>query len=190
MNTSDSTISLPDHFSDLMERVAQFKDKNAFGSLFSYYGPRVKAYFLRHGNQDTHAEDLAQDVMVIVWREAQFFDRSEVAVSTWMFAIARKICRNSNGRTTRPDFSLDDTFHISSIPVAADSLVSGAQRDRLVRKAMIDLPEEQKTLLRQAIYEGLSFREIAEKNDVSLGTITSRLRLAFSKLCLAQDVKI
>ena len=187
---SDSAFSVPDHFSDLMERVAQFKDKAAFGTLFFYYGPRVKAYFLHHGAQDAHAEELAQDVMVIVWREAKFFHRSRASVSTWLFRIARNICRNSIGHTTRPNLNLDDTFLFPSAPVAADSLISGAQRDRLVRKAIVDLPEEQKTLLRQAFYDGLSHREIAEKNRVSLGTITTRLRLAFSKLRSAQDVKI
>ena len=188
--SSDTALLRSDHFSDLMERVAQFKDKAAFGTLFAFYGPRVKAYLLRHGTQDARAEELAHDVMVMVWREAKFFDRSQVVVSTWLFAIARKICNNSIGRTTRPNFSLDDTVYFSSIPVAADTVVSGVQRDRLVREAMLHLPEKQKKLLQQAFYDGLSLREIAVKNGVSLGAITSQLRLAFSKLCPAQDVII
>ncbi|MNC97194.1 ECF RNA polymerase sigma factor RpoE [compost metagenome] len=47
---------------------------------------------------------------------------------------------------------------------------------------MRDLPEEQLLLLRLAFYEGLSHREIAEKLDVPLGTVKSRIRLAFAKM--------
>jgi RNA polymerase sigma-70 factor (ECF subfamily) len=47
---------------------------------------------------------------------------------------------------------------------------------------MQDLPEEQLQLVRLAFYEGLSHREIAERLDVPLGTVKSRIRLAFGKM--------
>jgi RNA polymerase sigma-70 factor, ECF subfamily len=171
-----------DHFSDLMERVAQFKDKAAYGALFSYYGPRVKAYLLRLGADDALAEELAQDVMVIVWRKAELFDRTQASVSTWLFRIARNKRIDAIRRTKKPELDPNDPLLLPSAPVAADNLVSGAQRDQLVRDAMVDLPSEQKLLLQQAFYDGLSHREIAEQTGTPLGTVKSRLRLAFLKL--------
>lgn len=171
-----------DHFSDLMERVAQFKDKAAYGALFSYYGPRVKAYLLRLGADDALAEELAQDVMVIVWRKAELFDRTQASVSTWLFRIARNKRIDAIRRTKKPELDPNDPLLLPSAPVAADSLIAGSQRDQLVREAMIDLPNEQKLLLQQAFYEGLSHREIAEQTGTPLGTVKSRLRLAFLKL--------
>jgi RNA polymerase sigma-70 factor, ECF subfamily len=165
-----------DRFSDLMERVANFKDKDAYGELFSYYGPRVKAYLLRLG------EELAQDVMVIVWRKAELFDRTQASVSTWLFRIARNKRIDAIRRTKKPDLDPNDPLLLPSSPVAADNLITGAQRDHLVREAMIDLPAEQKLLLQQAFYDGLSHREIAERSGTPLGTVKSRLRLAFLKL--------
>jgi RNA polymerase sigma-70 factor, ECF subfamily len=47
---------------------------------------------------------------------------------------------------------------------------------------MKDLPEEQLNLVRLAFYEGLSHREIAEKLDLPLGTVKSRIRLAFARM--------
>ncbi len=169
-------------FSDLMERVAQFKDRAAYGELFSYYGPRVKAYLLRLGADDALAEELAQDVMVIVWRKAELFDRTQASVSTWLFRIARNKRIDAIRRTKKPELDPNDPLLLPSSPVAADAQISGAQRDFLVRQAMVDLPEEQKILLRQAFYEGLSHREIAEQSGTPLGTVKSRLRLAFLKL--------
>jgi RNA polymerase sigma factor (sigma-70 family) len=53
-----------------------------------------------------------------------------------------------------------------------------------VRRAMDALPPEQRDLVRRAFYEDLSHSEIAASTGVPLGTVKSRLRLAFAKLKL------
>ena len=65
---------------------------------------------------------------------------------------------------------------------APDARIEAMETETRVRAAMKDLPEEQLLLLRMAFYEGLSHREIAEKLDVPLGTVKSRIRLAFGKM--------
>jgi RNA polymerase sigma-70 factor (ECF subfamily) len=171
-----------DHFSDLMERVALTKDKAAYSEIYGYYGPRVKAYLMRLGADDPLAEELAQDVMVIVWRKAELFDRTQASVSTWLFRIARNKRIDAIRRTKKPELDPNDPLLLPSAPVAADNAMSGAQRDQFVRDAMVDLPDEQKALLQQAFYQGMTHREIAERSGTPLGTVKSRLRLAFLKL--------
>ncbi len=171
-----------DRFADLMEAVALHKDKAAYGELFAYYGPRVKAYLMRLGADNALAEELAQDVMVTVWRKADLFDRTQASVSTWLFRVARNKRIDAIRRTTKPELDPNDPLLLPSAPPAADSLITGAERDQLVRAAIVDLPEEQRQLLQQAFYDGLSHREIAEQTGTPLGTVKSRLRLAFLKL--------
>jgi RNA polymerase sigma-70 factor (ECF subfamily) len=171
-----------DRFADLMEAVAVHKDKAAYGELFAYYGPRVKAYLMRLGADNALAEELAQDVMVTVWRKADLFDRTQASVSTWLFRVARNKRIDAIRRTTKPELDPNDPLLLPSAPPAADSLITGAERDQLVRAAIVDLPEEQRQLLQQAFYDGLSHREIAEQTGTPLGTVKSRLRLAFLKL--------
>lgn len=171
-----------DRFADLMEAVAIYKDKAAYGELFAYYGPRVKAYLMRLGADNALAEELAQDVMVTVWRKADLFDRTQASVSTWLFRVARNKRIDAIRRTTKPELDPNDPLLLPSAPPAADSLITGAERDQLVRAAIVDLPEEQRQLLHQAFYDGLSHREIAEQTGTPLGTVKSRLRLAFLKL--------
>ena len=171
-----------DRFADLMEAVAIHKDKAAYGELFAYYGPRVKAYLLRLGADNALAEELAQDVMVTVWRKADLFDRTQASVSTWLFRVARNKRIDAIRRTTKPELDPNDPLLLPSAPPAADQLITGAERDQLVRAAIVDLPEEQRQLLHQAFYDGLSHREIAEQTGTPLGTVKSRLRLAFLKL--------
>jgi RNA polymerase sigma-70 factor (ECF subfamily) len=171
-----------DRFADLMEAVAIQKDKAAYGELFAYYGPRVKAYLMRLGADNALAEELAQDVMVTVWRKADLFDRTQASVSTWLFRVARNKRIDAIRRTTKPELDPNDPLLLPSAPPAADQLITGAERDQLVRAAIVDLPEEQRQLLHQAFYDGLSHREIAEQTGTPLGTVKSRLRLAFLKL--------
>ncbi len=171
-----------DRFADLMEAVAIHKDKAAYGELFAYYGPRVKAYLMRLGADNALAEELAQDVMVTVWRKADLFDRTQASVSTWLFRMARNKRIDAIRRTTKPELDPNDPLLLPSAPPAADQLITGAERDQLVRAAIVDLPEEQRQLLHQAFYDGLSHREIAEQTGTPLGTVKSRLRLAFLKL--------
>lgn len=171
-----------ERFSDLMERVALHQDRQAFGELFSYYGPRVKAYLLRLGADDALAEELAQEVMVTVWRKAALFDRTQASVSTWLFRIARNRRIDAIRRTKRPELDPNDPLLLPSAPPAADDTLSAMDVERRVRAAMVDLPDEQKDLLKAAFYDGLSHREIAERSGTPLGTVKSRLRLAFQKL--------
>ncbi|WP_395782099.1 sigma-70 family RNA polymerase sigma factor [Aquidulcibacter sp.] len=171
-----------DRFADLMEAVAIHKDKAAYGELFAYYGPRVKAYLMRLGADNALAEELAQDVMVTVWRKADLFDRTQASVSTWLFRVARNKRIDAIRRTTKPELDPNDPLLLPSAPPAADQLITGAERDKLVRAAIVDLPEEQRQLLHQAFYDGLSHREIAVQTGTPLGTVKSRLRLAFLKL--------
>ena len=60
--------------------------------------------------------------------------------------------------------------------------MDAAKRDERVRLAMAELPEEQLDLVRLAFFDGLSHTEIAERTGQPLGTVKSRIRLAFARL--------
>ncbi|HEX5005988.1 MAG TPA: sigma-70 family RNA polymerase sigma factor [Hyphomonadaceae bacterium] len=169
-------------FADLLVRVAESQDRAAFAELFSYYAPRVKSYLMRLGADNAAAEEITQDVMVTVWRKATLFDRSQASVSTWIFRIARNRRIDVFRRTRRPDLDPEETMILPAAVEAPGERIEAMQTEARVREAMRDLPEEQMLLLRLAFYEGLSHREIADKLDVPLGTVKSRIRLAFVKL--------
>jgi RNA polymerase sigma-70 factor, ECF subfamily len=80
-----------------LRAVAERHDREAFGRIFAFYAPRVKAYLRRLGAEDAVAEDLTQEAMLLVWRGAQQFDPRRAALSTWIFTIARNKLRLSSG---------------------------------------------------------------------------------------------
>lgn len=169
-------------FADLLVAVAIAQDRAAYSELFAYYAPRVKSYLLRLGADNALSEEIAQDVMVTVWRKAQLFDRTQASVSTWIFRIARNRRIDLFRRARRPDLDPEETMILPSGVEAPDARIEAMETETRVRAAMKDLPDEQVSLLKLAFYEGLSHREIAEKLGVPLGTVKSRIRLAFAKM--------
>lgn len=165
----------------LVEAVAR-QDRDAFAELFQFYAPRVKAYLLRLNASDALAEELAQEVMLTVWRKAGQFDPAQASASTWIFRIARNRRIDAVRRADKPDLDGEDPLLAPSHPESPDAAVISSQSSSRVAQAMAGLPEEQIALLRLAFFEGLSHRDIAEREGVPLGTVKSRLRLAFDKM--------
>ncbi len=171
-----------ERFADLMQAIAARQDRQAFAEVFSYYGPRVKGYMLRLGAGDALGEELAQEVMITVWRKAHLFDRTQASVSTWIFRIARNKRIDVARRLNRPELDPEDPALLPEAPPSADDALSALEQEERVRVVLAELPSEQLSLLQQAFYEGLSHREIAERNGLPLGTVKSRIRLAFTKM--------
>jgi len=169
-------------FADLLLAVAELQDRDAFAELFAYYAPRVKSYLLRLGADSALAEEIAQDVMVTVWRKAGLFDRAQASVSTWIFRIARNRRIDLFRRSKRPELDPEEEMILPSGVEAPDARIEAMETEARVRAAMKDLPEEQVLLLKLAFYEGLSHSEIAVRLGAPLGTVKSRIRLAFAKM--------
>jgi RNA polymerase sigma-70 factor (ECF subfamily) len=158
------------------------RDREAFGALFDFYAPRVKAYLMRLNSPDALAEELTQEVMLTVWRKSATFDPERASASTWIFRIARNRRIDAARRTAKPELDGEDPALQPPQAEAPDEAAHSAGRETHVRGALAGLPDEQVALLRLAFFDGLSHREIAERMDVPLGTVKSRLRLAFDKL--------
>lgn len=179
---STSAASDRDRHAALVEEIGQRRDKGAFAEIFTYFAPRVKAYLMRLGAEAAQAEELAQEVLIAVWRKADTFDRTQASVSTWIFRIARNRRIDAVRRVSKGELDPYDPSLLPEPEIAPDDAVSASERETRVREAVRELPPEQLDLLQLAFFDGLSHREIAEKRDLPLGTVKSRLRLAFQKL--------
>jgi RNA polymerase sigma-70 factor (ECF subfamily) len=171
-------------FASLIEAIAVRQDRAAFTRVFAYYGPRVKAYLLRLGLQSSEAEEVAQEVMVAVWRKASSFDRAQASAATWIFRIARNRRIDLFRRDQRGQLDANDPAFEPVAETPPDRAAEAAEREAQVRRAMGELPPDQRELVRRAFYEDQSHSEIAAETGVPLGTVKSRLRLAFAKLKL------
>jgi RNA polymerase sigma-70 factor, ECF subfamily len=136
------------------------------------------------------AEEVVQDVFAQVWRDAPRYERERATVAGWIVLLTRtRAIDRLRARKARPDQAAGVE------PSAAPALVStgrspeavtiSEEEVKQVRGALGELPEDQRTLVELAYYEGLTHTEIAERTGVPLGTVKTRLRTAMMALRMA-----
>jgi RNA polymerase sigma factor (sigma-70 family) len=166
----------------LIQRVASERDRAAFAGLYRHFAPRVKSYVMRLGADPASAEEIAQEAMLTLWRRADRFDPAQASASTWVFTIARNKRIDGLRRTKRPELDPEDPALVPAAPSPADALIEAEERSRRLSAAIELLPSEQASLLQLAYYDDLSHSAIARTTELPLGTVKSRLRLAFARL--------
>ncbi|WP_246152251.1 sigma-70 family RNA polymerase sigma factor [Roseospira navarrensis] len=166
----------------MVRSIAEHRDQTAFVRLFEHFGPRIKGFLMRQGASDSEADDLAQDVMLTVWRKAGQFDPVKAAASTWIFTIARNRRIDVLRRERRPEPDANDPLLVGEPEPCAETQMSTAQIQVRIREAMATLPPEQVEVLTLSFFEDISHSDIADRLGIPLGTVKSRLRLAFRKV--------
>ena len=93
-----------------------------------------------------------------------------------------KIVLSKIRKENRPELDPDDPMLLPTSEKLADEIVEEIDRQRLVQECLATLPSEQQEVVAMSFMEGLVHSEIAERLDLPLGTVKSRLRLSFEKL--------
>ena len=161
--------------------IAKTRDRDAFAALFRHFAPRVKTYLLRCHMDAGLAEELAQETMLTVWRKAEKFDPARASASTWIFTIARNRRVDALRGALHPSAFVEDPPIESSDPSPSD-VVLVAEREERTRQALRTLPEDQAEVVRLSFFEDKPHGDIARELGIPLGTVKSRLRLAFTRL--------
>lgn len=166
----------------LITRVAQNRDRQAFGQLFDHFAPRLKSFMMRKNTSAELSEDLVQEAMIAVWTKAALYEPSKGSVTTWVFTIARNLRIDRIRRDVHmPTTELGDYDEPSEAP-EGEELLGRKQEDGLVARALQSIPDEQRQILVLSFVEEMPQSEIAEKLSIPLGTVKSRMRLAYGHL--------
>ncbi len=169
-------------------------DSRAFERLVSRHSRGLYNYLLRSVRDGARAEELLQDVLILLLRSKHRYQQS-AKFTTWMYTIARNLCFDESRRARFRDHESLDTPRVlgcgrvrawlSAIPaeqVPTDE-AADAPRVRARLAAAIDrLPEEQREVFLMRQLAGLSFREIGEAVGAPENTVKSRMRYAVEKL--------
>ena len=153
----------------------------SLAALYDRYASLMLALGLRIVGDRGAAEDLLHDVFVEVWQKAGDYDRSRGSVRAWLLLRMRSRAldrvRSAHRRRTE---QLEEGAADRIEGKHADPSAS-AERS-LIRRALADLPDEQREVLELAYYEGLTTTEISEQVSVPVGTVKSRMNAARAKL--------
>ena len=139
----------------------------------------------RSGIPEAHAEELAQETLLAIWRKAALFEPVGGNAAAWVFAIARNMRidalrrEHRGGVTESPEVEAE--FQIDELP-QPDARLDAAQSEVLVRSALAELSAEQMRVIELSFFEEKAHGEIARLLEIPLGTVKSRLRLAMNRL--------
>ena len=169
---------------ELMHRITELSDKAALQELALHYGPRLKSFLMYRGEQEQTAEDIVQDVIILVWTKAQQFDAQRGSFSSWFYRMTRNKWIDHKRKNDRLKSTPPETM-----AVLADEAIDSAhlnfergQASRAVRKILAGLPNEQKKVLHMSFFEGLSHAQIAKRTGLPLGTVKGRIRASLIKM--------
>ncbi len=174
----------------LIKLVAQNLDREAFAELFDVLAPRVKGALQKRGLDRDSAEDVMQDVLLSVWVKAGLFDHTRGSLMGWVYTIARNASID-RARRQKPNVSLDliEWEPVDESESSEQRLVRLGDSERLIR-AMKHVPADQMVIIRMAFEEELSQTEIATRLSLPLGTVKSRMRLAYARLRKVLEEKL
>jgi RNA polymerase sigma-70 factor (ECF subfamily) len=176
----DPTTS-PD--ADLLRRIGA-GDVDAVGALYDRYASTLFPLALRIVRDRAEAEDLVHDAFVIVSDRAAQYSPERGSVVAWLVTLVRNLSIDRTRRRERRGALGRDVvaFEPSAVVGSPEDLTVVADERSRVRRALATLPEVQRATLEVAFFEGLTYAEIAAREEVPLGTIKSRAARALMAL--------
>ena len=176
---------------NLLRAVARGDDA-AFTRLYDLLAPRVFGLARRVLRDPAQAEEMAQEVLVEVWRTASRFDSQRGSGLSWVLTIAH---RRTVDRVRSEQAASDRLQKVAAASVqvpydeVADQVGSRLERQQ-VRRCLDGLTELQRQAITLAYYGGHTYREVATLLDAALPTVKTRMRDGLIRLrdCLSVEV--
>jgi len=173
--------AVPD--TQLLARIAE-GDQQAMGEIYDRHVTTLFPIALRIVRDRAEAEDIVHDSFVAVSERAGQYVPERGSVIAWLVTLVRNL---SIDRTRRRDrrgvLAREVIAHEPPSPVPdPETLTSEASEREKIRRALSRLPDAQRQTLEVAFFEGLSYPEIAAREEVPLGTIKSRAARALAAL--------
>lgn len=179
-------VLVPEFFlnlDQLLYKIAQNGCQESFKCLFQEIAPKLLIFAKSNHLSESQAKDLVQDVMTLIWTKSQLFDGDKGKAESWIFTIARNVKYDLLRKQSREQNFLgsEDIWPLQE-RLSSTKSVDQLMHDRQIRELVNDLPESQKQVITSVYFEGLTQEECADRLEIPLGTVKSRLRLALNKL--------
>lgn len=167
------------------------RDELAFAVLYDRYADLVYSTSARVLADSQLAEDATQDIFVRLWRRPEAFIADRGRFVSWLMSVVRNRAVDelrARGRRQKregsPGSEIQETA-LAMLAAESDDPAREAQvheDQRIVRRALVQLPAEQRAALELAYFGGLTQQEIANQLGEPLGTVKTRIRLGMQKL--------
>jgi RNA polymerase sigma-70 factor (ECF subfamily) len=160
-------------------------DHGALSELYDRHGRLVYSLALRVLRDQGDAEDVVQEVFSQAWRQASRYESTRGPVVAWLMNLARsRAIDRLRSRRARPETGGNDVEadRVLDLAPPIDEQLALSDQAEQIRAAVEQLSLVQRVAIELAFYEGLTHVEIAERLELPLGTVKTRIRQGLSKL--------
>jgi RNA polymerase sigma-70 factor (ECF subfamily) len=172
---------------ELMELV-RAGDARAFEVIFDRHSGAAFSLAYRMCGRQAMAEDVVQEAFVSLWRSGARYDATRGSVRTWVLSVVRNrtidAFRRENAKGSR-DVAEEGIAERMPAPELTDTEVERRDEARQVRKALVELPPDQRQVIELAYFGGFTHSQIADMLELPSGTVKGRMRLGLTKMRLA-----
>ena len=171
---------------NILHRIAN-KDEKALEELYDRYDKVLYSLIYRIVKNKNEVEEIMQDLFLKIWENAYQYDPSKGSLSSWLITLSRNMSidriRSKDYKKNIKEVNLvidlvSETFNNENMLA---NLISKEQVT-FVKKAILNIPVEQKKVLEMHYFEGLTHVEISDELKTPLGTVKSRMRQALVNL--------
>lgn len=169
--------------------IREIKDGNVelYAELMDRYERKILAFIyhmLKGANLESMAEDLCQETFYKAYRSLKTFREVEASFSTWLYTIARNTVLSELRKQRAGNVSLEESGYVPQAPSESLPETSALRNEKvmLVRDAINNLPEKQRSALILREYDQLDYQEIANILGQTVSAVKSLLFRARSSV--------
>jgi len=158
----------------LLDRIVA-RDELAVGELYDRHNRLLFGLILRILRDRSEAEEVLQEVFVLVWTRAETYNVTLGPPAAWLVRIARNRAIDRL-RANSVRLRAAESAPLPAAPATPESSAALSEQQRAVRRALDTLPADQRVLIEHAYYLGLTQSELADRFELPLGTVKTRVR--------------
>ena len=157
-------------------------DRAALSLLYERTSAKLFGICTRLLPSAAEAEEVLQDVYVTVWQKAARYDETKASPITWLAVLARnKAIDRLRGRRIATD-EIDVAADVADPGASADELIEAGQDQARLAACLDELDEKPRAMIRAAFLDGATYPELAQREQVPLGTMKSWIRRGLMRL--------
>ncbi|WP_297907371.1 RNA polymerase sigma-70 factor [uncultured Parabacteroides sp.] len=156
--------------------------KGSFEEIYVMYSPRMLRFAKEYVLSDEEAENIVQDVFMVLWEKREFLD-IRMSISSYLFSLVRNKCLDFLKRKIVVDtYKQELTMKMQALEQMEQMYMSDEEIEQILTTAINKLPERCRLIFVKSRIEGKKYREIAEELNLSVNTVENQMGLALKKL--------
>jgi RNA polymerase sigma-70 factor (ECF subfamily) len=156
-------------------------DEKAFEALFRLYYPHLCLYATQVLKNPSAAEEIVQELFVRLW-EKRKETQIDTSVKNYLFRAVKNHCLNYIKHNKIKNEYSQKVLAVSNPEDTSENIEAQDELFQKIEESIAALPEKRQEIFRLSRQEGLKYREIAEKMNISIKTVETQMGLAIKTL--------